>query len=447
MLDHHRVGHPGVGAADGLGDAGVLLRHAAHVRLVDDRLVVLLARRPVVSPVEVRVDDDRVHGVQPGVQALDAVLILAEAVRVQRLVAVGHALDGLGVGVEQQLARVAPQPPLGVVGAVHAEAVPLPGLDAGQVAVVDVPVGLRHLDPLALPSGVVQQAEFHLRRHLGEHREVGPAPVVGRTQRVRPARPHIHHCFVLCIVGHPRSDARPGLAFSTPAVQGAASAVTEGAVDDQSRLPCTQRERRQSSCARRVQTRAEERLGDRIGASRQDERGLAPQGRPLAGPGWPADTAPGSCRSSAAAVPSRSAVPATAMSSCRDAGTCATPPATRAGGALRTARRSSMGVGDDRARPSGAVRSKSARRGTGVDARGLEPPTSSVSGMRSNQLSYASVHERWRRDSNPCTRLCRPLPRLSATPPRAGTRESSGTVRDGFERMTGLEPATLTLAR
>ncbi len=24
---------------------------------------------------------------------------------------------------------------------------------------------------------------------------------------------------------------------------------------------------------------------------------------------------------------------------------------------------------------------------------------------------------RWRRDSNPCTRLCRPLPRLSATPP------------------------------
>lgn len=29
-------------------------------------------------------------------------------------------------------------------------------------------------------------------------------------------------------------------------------------------------------------------------------------------------------------------------------------------------------------------------------------------------------HPRWRRDLNPCTRLCRPLPRLSATPPRAG---------------------------
>src|SRR5690606_7895626 len=29
---------------------------------------------------------------------------------------------------------------------------------------------------------------------------------------------------------------------------------------------------------------------------------------------------------------------------------------------------------------------------------------------------YALI-ERWRRDSNPCIRLCRPLPRLSATPP------------------------------
>src|SRR3982751_478653 len=38
---------------------------------------------------------------------------------------------------------------------------------------------------------------------------------------------------------------------------------------------------------------------------------------------------------------------------------------------------------------------------------------------------------RWRRDLNPCTRLCRPLPRLSATPPRwdafGGLRADDGT--------------------
>ena len=50
---------------------------------------------------------------------------------------------------------------------------------------------------------------------------------------------------------------------------------------------------------------------------------------------------------------------------------------------------------------------------------------------------------RWVRDSNRCIRLCRPLPRLSANPPHYA-RERWIPV---CERMTGLEPATLTLAR
>jgi hypothetical protein len=48
---------------------------------------------------------------------------------------------------------------------------------------------------------------------------------------------------------------------------------------------------------------------------------------------------------------------------------------------------------------------------------------------------------RWRRESNPCARLCRPLPHHSATPP-LGIDASSIS-----ERMTGFEPATPTLAR
>src|SRR6478735_10561583 len=63
---------------------------------------------------------------------------------------------------------------------------------------------------------------------------------------------------------------------------------------------------------------------------------------------------------------------------------------------------------------------------------GIEPVTSSVSGKRSPAELIARVvvlsyewrrraalrgEARWRRDSNPCRRLCRPLPRLSATPP------------------------------
>ena len=42
--------------------------------------------------------------------------------------------------------------------------------------------------------------------------------------------------------------------------------------------------------------------------------------------------------------------------------------------------------------------------------------TSSVSGKRSPAELIAPVW-RWRRESNPCARLCRPLPHHSATPP------------------------------
>src|SRR5919112_2934830 len=49
---------------------------------------------------------------------------------------------------------------------------------------------------------------------------------------------------------------------------------------------------------------------------------------------------------------------------------------------------------------------------------GIEPVTSSVSGKRSPaELIAPGNHWRWRRESNPCARLCRPLPHHSATPP------------------------------
>jgi hypothetical protein len=49
---------------------------------------------------------------------------------------------------------------------------------------------------------------------------------------------------------------------------------------------------------------------------------------------------------------------------------------------------------------------------------GIEPVTSSVSGKRSPaELIARGPSLRWRRESNPCARLCRPLPHHSATPP------------------------------
>ena len=74
---------------------------------------------------------------------------------------------------------------------------------------------------------------------------------------------------------------------------------------------------------------------------------------------------------------------------------------------------------------------------------GFEPVTSSVSGKRATDCAN---RPRWRRDLNPCTRICSPLPRLSATPPwKHCSPPGLGETRS--ERTTGFEPATLTLAR
>ena len=84
---------------------------------------------------------------------------------------------------------------------------------------------------------------------------------------------------------------------------------------------------------------------------------------------------------------------------------------------------------------------------------GIEPVTSSVSGKRATAAPIAPVRAiqllRWRRDSNPCKRLCRPVPSRSATPPCGLTPRAEGLPKKApaLERMTRLELATPTLAR
>src|SRR5690606_17379069 len=98
-----------------------------------------------------------------------------------------------------------------------------------------------------------------------------------------------------------------------------------------------------------------------------------------------------------------------------------------------------------RRRPRTHVRGRSMVGGTGI-----EPATSSVSGKRATAaptarglaLSLFCPEVRWRRDSNPCGRLCRPLPRLSATPPCVGPHVvivHKSCRETSLERMTRFE--------
>jgi hypothetical protein len=69
-----------------------------------------------------------------------------------------------------------------------------------------------------------------------------------------------------------------------------------------------------------------------------------------------------------------------------------------------------------------------------VRGTGIEPATSSVSGKRSpaELTAPGSKNWRWRRESNPCARLCRPLPHHSATPPRGFDATYNPRADDGI---------------
>ena len=190
VVDDRGVRQPGVRAALLGRDLLVQLGHSLDVCLVDDRLVVGDVEASVALPVEERVDHHGLGHVRAGVVVVARVLV-AEGVAVQALVPVDVARGGLGVGVEQQLVRVAAQPLLRVPRPAHPVAVALTGLDPRQVAVPDVGVDLGQLDP-GLGAGLVEEAELDLLGDLAEQREVGAAPVERRAQRVGAPRPDLH---------------------------------------------------------------------------------------------------------------------------------------------------------------------------------------------------------------------------------------------------------------
>ncbi len=203
MVDHHRVHQAHVGAADVGRDLGVAHRHRPHVRLVDHGLVVRDPQRAVVGPVEERVDDHRALGVGRRVVVVERAVV-AEPVGVQRLVPVDLPVDGLGVRVEQQLGGVAPVAAGGVVRAVDAEAVALPGHDPGQVAVPDQGLALGQV-VTGLLAVVVEQAQLDALGHLREDREVRATTVVGRAERVGRSGPHVQGAHLNVLLSSDRT--------------------------------------------------------------------------------------------------------------------------------------------------------------------------------------------------------------------------------------------------
>jgi hypothetical protein len=162
--------------------------------LVDHGLVIVVARRPVVAPVEERVGDHRQHRVAPVVHRVELVG-LGEPVAEQRLVGVDLPVDRLRIRVEEQLRRVAAVPFGRVVRPVNAVAVALARLDRGQVGMPDEAVHLRQLNKL-LRAVIGDQRQVDLFGNLREQREVRTGTVVRGSEGIGTSRPFLHSTTV-----------------------------------------------------------------------------------------------------------------------------------------------------------------------------------------------------------------------------------------------------------
>ena len=171
MRDSGLVGQAGVGPAQLRGNVRVAHGEALDMNLVQDRVRGAVPGQVLVLPGVPGVHDQAPRHVRGGVQAAGpgrVGFVLAEYLRPEQ----DRSADGLGVRVEQQLGRVAPQAPGRVPGPGDAVAVGLPGAGARHEGVPDVGVVVQQRD-LGLRAGLIEQTQRDAVGDAGGKREVG----------------------------------------------------------------------------------------------------------------------------------------------------------------------------------------------------------------------------------------------------------------------------------
>ena len=172
VLDRRRVRERRAGAPQRLRHLGVRPREAAHVQLVDDGGGPRNAR-PDVGGGRQRLHRDGTGHRRRAVDAAARAVGAAGALdRVER----ERAVEGTGIGVDQQLGRIEHVAAGGVPGAVDAQPVASAGADPADEAVEDVAGALRQADAFRLGrAGRVEQAKLHAVGVHGGHGDVGAA--------------------------------------------------------------------------------------------------------------------------------------------------------------------------------------------------------------------------------------------------------------------------------
>jgi len=135
---------------------------------------------PVVAPTEGGVDHAAFRHARRAVATIErqVAALAADMVAEVRVAPAHRAVQFAGIGVDQQLARIEPQPFRGPIRPVDAIAVELPRADFRQIAVPYLVGIFGQRDAFGLPPAAgVEQAEFDLRRTAGEQGEISAGAV------------------------------------------------------------------------------------------------------------------------------------------------------------------------------------------------------------------------------------------------------------------------------
>ena len=158
VLDHGRMRQAGVGTPQFRRDLRTAHAESFDMALIQHGLVPGDPQRAVITPLKPGVDDHRPGNEGRAVRVVADAIVSAERVAIDGAVPSDLAVQRLGVGVLQQLGRIAPQSRIGVMRSVYAVTVALSRTDSGKEAVPDVSVCLGQVQPLLVASAVVEQA-------------------------------------------------------------------------------------------------------------------------------------------------------------------------------------------------------------------------------------------------------------------------------------------------
>jgi hypothetical protein len=187
VVNHSRVRHGGIGAADFFRDVRVQLRKSFDMHFIDDGLKERSLGWSVVLPIEVGVDH---HGfghesvIRTSVNCVVVVRIV-KVVWIDFIAPYNVSIDGSGVRIDQEFVGIESVSTVRIVGTMHPESILRSRHDIRNPAMPDVMSTLKELDSARRRFGsVFENTDFDLFRVFRKESEIGAFTCPGGAQRV-----------------------------------------------------------------------------------------------------------------------------------------------------------------------------------------------------------------------------------------------------------------------